>query len=66
MIIRHFTYLSYKGLGVRYLISEVDYVTEAAKKDESGMSGPVLERIYTINGKQWSQHDEIGWYKIVR
>lgn len=57
---------SYKDLETRYLISEVDYVTEAAKKDESGMPGPSLERIHTINGKQWSQHDEIGWYKIVK
>ena len=57
---------SYKELGTRYLISEVDYVTETSKEDKSGVSGPVLERIYTINGKQWSQHDEIGWYKIVK
>ena len=43
---------------------EWDYVSAAENDMESYNPMPRLKNIYTINGKQWSQHDMIGWYKV--
>lgn len=55
---------AYKNLGTKYLISEWDYVSDAENDTKSFDPMPRLKEIYTISGKQWSQHDMIGWYKV--
>lgn len=58
---------SYKELGTKYLISELRYVDDAEIDENSDKPMPVLEKIYSINAKQWSQHDaEIGWHRVIK
>jgi len=58
---------SYRELGTKYLISELRYVEEAREDESTDKPMPVLEKIYSINAKQWSQHDaEIGWHRVIK
>ena len=49
---------SHKKLGIRYLISNDDYVKVAYP------DGTFYEPFYSINGSQWSGYGAVNWYKL--
>ena len=57
--------LSYRELGTKYLITEYRYVEDAENKADKADPMPVLEQFHSVSGKQWSEHDNIGWFRVV-
>ena len=57
--------LSYRELGTKYLITEYRYVEAAENKADKADPMPVLEQFHSVSGKQWSEHDNIGWFRVV-
>ena len=49
---------SYRNLGIRYLISNEEYVSDAFP--ESMLDEP----IYSISGGQWSGYGAVNWYRL--
>lgn len=57
--------LSYRELGTKYLITEYRYVEDAKNKADIDDPLPVLTQFHSVSAKQWSEHDNIGWFKVV-
>ena len=52
------------NLGVEYLISNKEYVTDYLQDYCSDTIIAQFDEFYSIDGKQWSDYGEVGWYKV--
>ena len=55
--------LAFQELGIRYVVSNDRYV-EWAETEETDKTRPSFEKLYSIDGVQWSDYGEVGWYKV--
>ena len=62
VLIRYGT--GFLGLSYISVISNKKYVTDYSQSRESGVLTQQLNEFYSIDGKQWSNYGDVGWYSV--
>lgn len=55
---------SYRDLGIKYLISNDEYLLNAMNGKNMEGAAPQYEELYSIDGIQWSKYGKVAWYKL--